>query len=217
MMKEIKVIIRKVNRDYINSNYDLLFASLYTERKEAVRKLKRDEPKLVSITAGRLLQDVVSRELGITAEELTLSKGPNGKPYLESAPEFKFNISHSGEYVALAYGAVEVGVDIEQIKKENTRVAKRCFTEKENKYIAGDDKRFTLLWTMKESYLKLTGRGISVPLNSFEVDVENKVLQGETYNYNTFELDDYVLSVCAEGEYKVTVIREDEWVSCLVT
>ena len=107
----------------------------------------------------------------------------------------------------LAYGDVPLGVDIEQIRgKENLRVARRCFTEREYAYVSGqkevDDslsaERFFYLWTMKESYLKLTGDGISVPLNSFEIDPEQKTVIGTSYRYFMFRMDDYWVSVCAE-------------------
>ena len=39
---------------------------------------------------------------GILAEELIFETNSDGKPYLKNYPELFFNISHSGEYAALA-------------------------------------------------------------------------------------------------------------------
>lgn len=132
----------------------------------------------------------------------------------------------------LAYGDVPLGVDIEQIReKDNLRVARRCFTEREYAYVSGqkevvsqepadshgglaeklrfkpDDslsaERFFYLWTMKESYLKLTGDGISVPLNSFEIDPVQKIVIGTPYRYFMLRMDDYWISVCAEEDCMV--------------
>lgn len=68
-----------------------------------------------------------------------------------------------------------IGFDVEEFRDHSLNVAKRCFCEGEYKYIINGDleneiKRFFQIWTMKEAYLKATGTGISVPMNSFEVN-----------------------------------------------
>ena len=206
-MTKIHVSVVQVNQEYIEQHFDELVERLYPERKSRVLAFRRKEPAYVSVVAGLLLQELVEKQLGIRPDELVLEKNENGKPWIKDYPEFYFNISHAGDYVVLAYGDVPLGVDIEQIRgKENLRVARRCFTEREYAYVSGqkevDDslsaERFFYLWTMKESYLKLTGDGISVPLNSFEIDPEQKTVIGTSYRYFMFRMDDYWVSVCAE-------------------
>ncbi len=206
-MTKIHVSVVQVNQEYIEQHFDELVERLYPERKSRVLAFRRKEPAYVSVVAGLLLQELVEKQLGIRPDELVLEKNENGKPWIKDYPEFYFNISHAGDYVVLAYGDVPLGVDIEQIRgKENLRVARRCFTEREYAYVSGqkevDDslsaERFFYLWTMKESYLKLTGDGISVPLNSFEIDPEQKTVIGTSYRYFMLRMDDYWVSVCAE-------------------
>ena len=206
-MTKIHVSVVQVNQEYIEQHFDELVERLYPERKSRVLAFRRKEPAYVSVVAGLLLQELVEKQLGIRPDELVLEKNENGKPWIKDYPEFYFNISHAGDYVVLAYGDVPLGVDIEQIRgKETLRVARRCFTEREYAYVSGqkevDDslsaERFFYLWTMKESYLKLTGDGISVPLNSFEIDPEQKTVIGTSYRYFMLRMDDYWVSVCAE-------------------
>lgn len=205
-MTKIHVLVVKVNREYIEQHFDELVERLYPERKSRVLAFRRREPAYTSIVAGLLLQTLVEETLGIPPQALILEKNENGKPTVQGHPEFYFNLSHAGDYVVLAHGDAPLGVDIEQIRAQNLHVAKRCYTEAEYAYVTeGDaDERFFYLWTMKESYLKLTGDGISVPLNSFEIDPLQQVVKGTPYRYFMRRMDDYWLAVCAGEECEIT-------------
>ena len=206
-MTKIHVSVVKVNREYLEQHFDELVERLYPERKSRVLAFRRREPAYTSIVAGLLLQTLVEEKFGISPQALVLEKNENGKPTVQGHPAFYFNLSHAGDYVVLAHGDVPLGVDIEQIRTQNLHVAKRCYTEAEYAYVAGDDSeenhRFFYLWTMKEAYLKLTGDGISVPLNSFEIDPVQKTVIGTSYRYFMLRMDDYWISVCAEDDCTV--------------
>jgi 4'-phosphopantetheinyl transferase len=97
------------------------------------------------------------------------------KPSLKHIDGFKYNISHSGKWVAIAYGSNEVGIDVERIQKGKVDIADRFFTEEEKKYIhigmeEEQIRRFTEVWTLKESYIKYLGIGLSSGLNFFSVN-----------------------------------------------
>ncbi|MGN0151874.1 MAG: 4'-phosphopantetheinyl transferase family protein [Wujia sp.] len=221
-MSAIRVIVRKVHTDYMENNYDRLIEMLYPERRTAVRRLRNRSAALVSLAAGLLLQDVAQKELGIRPEDLVVAREEYGKPYIEGHMDFCYNISHSGDYVVLAYGEMPVGVDIEQIREHDLDVAKRCFTAEENEYIlhgyregrgrlesATEYERFFQIWTMKESYLKLIGKGISIPLNSFEVSPYSMRVEGTDYSFDGRGISDYHISVCAEDTSEIVYIFEE--------
>lgn len=223
---KINVIFKRVDAAYLEKNYGSVINVLHPARREKVAKLKNKKAAYVSMTAGLLLQEVVKREFGLKPEDILIGRGENGKPYLKEYPEYKYNISHSGDMVMMAYSMQELGVDIEELRVKDMKVARRCFTPCEYLYVlngssecdgavpAGFEvdalnievsRRFFEIWTLKEAYLKLTGKGISVPLSSFEVDVENKCVKDEALKYYTGEVDNYIYAICAEDVSEVRI------------
>lgn len=247
-MNRVRVIIRKVDREFIDKNYDFLVASLYSERRNAINKLKNKSAIYTSITAGRLLQDVLARELGLLPEEIEIGRGKQGKPFIINYEQFKYNISHSGEYVVLAYGDKELGVDIEQVRsieensgveveeaykkysKRDIKVSERYFCDVETEYIinnkpvwfekvsgryySNSNVNFALTWTMKESFVKLMGCGITVPLNSFQIDYKNKKINNNKY-FEYWQQDDMIICLCTEEIAKIEKYYEERWVTCI--
>ena len=130
------IYIYRIEKEYIEAHLDELIAALPEWRRKKAEKLRRTESKVVSVAAGSLLYHVLDKEYGISAEGLDIKEGPSGKP--ESDKVF-FNISHSGEYIALAVSDKKIGIDIEYKDDRGGRVAKRFFTEEERRYIQGND------------------------------------------------------------------------------
>lgn len=106
------------------------------------------------------------------------ARGPYGKPYLPSVPQFHFNFTDSGDYVLLAYADHEVGVDLQQIlstRYEPLRIAQRFFTAEETSYLSSirdpAEARFAFFrfWSIKEAYLKYLGVGLSGGMNRYEI------------------------------------------------
>ena len=134
-------------------------------------------------------------------------------------------MSHSGNYVALAYGDCALGIDIEKIREKDSAVAKRCFTQEEYEYILKGfsnnsiklhedsngmlkdiNRRFFRIWTMKESYLKCTGTGISIPLNSFYVNPATLMVEDTGYRFQIWDDEEYCIALCTEEEVRVRCV-----------
>lgn len=210
---KINVIVKKIDWQIMEDNFEKYEAVLYPARRNAVERLNNQRAKLASLATGLLLQKVAKDELGIEPCDLVVGKGKHGKPYIENFPNFEFNISHSGDAVAIAYGENCVGLDIENIRcRENDlKVAKRCFLEPEYIFVTDDafeldmdgishpvEERFFMVWTMKEAYLKYKGTGISVPMNSFEVKPYEGIVVGEKLRCKPLIIDGYVCTVCVD-------------------
>jgi 4'-phosphopantetheinyl transferase len=98
-----------------------------------------------------------------------LKKTDTNKPFLENW--MPFNISHSGDYVVLAFGSdSEIGVDIEFIDPgTETSELLDFFVQEEKELLlrcAGVETFFDI-WVRKEAVLKAAGIGIVNGLNMF--------------------------------------------------
>ncbi|GKX63757.1 hypothetical protein SOASR032_23260 [Pragia fontium] len=118
--------------------------------------------------SGRwLLAELIFNQLGwAQLPDITISD--NGRPSFISAERLDFNISHSGEYimVALAQGG-RIGLDVEHIRprKKLLALAAYSFSEDEYQWLLSLPEScqadgFWQLWTLRESVLKLSAKGV---------------------------------------------------------
>lgn len=129
------------------------------------------EARRRSIAAELLLNYSVQMVIPDAAIPLDIACADDGKPYL-TGRSLCFNLSHSGEYALCGVSDRDVGADIQENVKCNMALAKRFYTsDEQDALITADDPdyEFTRLWTLKESFIKATGRGIRQSLNSFSV------------------------------------------------
>ncbi|MBQ8598008.1 MAG: 4'-phosphopantetheinyl transferase superfamily protein [Lachnospiraceae bacterium] len=153
--------------------------NLEERRKEKVLRTGDQISQVRSLATGELLHLAASRYLGVFSNRTEMvfetEVQPGGKPYLKEYPQIHFNLSHSGDYVCCAIGDVPVGVDIQKHVSVKAGLAKRFFTEAENRMLDGLDAQeremlFFRMWSIKESYIKFTGQGMKQGIDTFEID-----------------------------------------------
>ena len=113
----------------------------------------------------------------IAPADWRFTAGPQGKPGVAPGlPPLAFSLAHTRGLVAVAVGAAEdgpVGLDAEDAGRSvDLAVANRFFApvEVEDLFHLPDGerlRRFFTLWSLKESFLKATGLGLSLPLDAF--------------------------------------------------
>lgn len=139
---------------------------------------KIDSFRFVADKQRSLMGDLIVRQfyaktLNLNPMKIEFDYNEHEKPSLKNHPKAHFNISHSGDYVVVAFSDCPVGVDIEKNKGNRLKVAKRFFTREElddlNAFPEEQEQidYFYTLWTLKESYMKALGKGISMSLSSF--------------------------------------------------
>lgn len=155
------------------SAYEKLYSRATEQRKQRADRCRCREDALCCIGAGGLLRYAVKESLG--RETFTLDQNRWGKPFLPEAPDFHFNLSHSGSWVVLAFGDSPVGIDVEKLDFTPGRrqVIRRHFAPEEQAYVLEnpeeEGERFFRIWTAKESWLKYRGEGLTRPLASIQV------------------------------------------------
>lgn len=189
---------------------DRLFAEAYARlspfRQEKTDRYRFRRDQNLSLGAGLLL-DYALREYSLREQDMEYGLGENEKPYFVSAPELQFNLSHSKEQVLAALSDRPIGCDIEWVKPIDLKLAKRFFHEEEYAAILrapteeARQRLFFRIWTLKESYIKCTGAGLRLPLDSFCIRLtEPPEIEGEKAFFKEYDLPGYCAALCTKSK-----------------
>lgn len=152
-------------------NFDENLGYLPVSRQKHVLKFKDRNRQKQSLVATLLLEECL-KELGCLYLYEKITEDENGRWYIPNN-EVYFSVSHSDETVLVVASRFPIGCDIQKIKKAELKIAERFFLPDEVKNIKSSshqDMTFFAYWTVKESYLKLIGKGLHESLQSVEVD-----------------------------------------------
>ena len=117
-----------------------------------------------------------------------------GKPYLKNI-DIYFNISNSKNVSVCVISNREVGIDI-QYKTYKESLKNKVFNNKEQELLDKSIEKesvFTKMWTIKESYVKMKGIGLSYGLNNVDTLSLKKYIK--LLNYKN-----YIICICFENE-----------------
>lgn len=182
------------------------------EKRARIQRYKRYEDAQRCLIGDILARYAICRKSGLKNEQVVFGSNDYGKPVLLKPDGINTNISHSGDWVVCALGSKSVGIDIEVIKPIDLSIAERFFSREEYISLTNQPesirlKYFYMIWTLKESYIKAEGNGLSIPLSSFSIKVEDKAIRIHAdYNINkynffqTFLTEDAILAVCTLSE-----------------
>lgn len=181
------------------------------------------------VSRGRLRM-LLARLSGGDPMDLRIENDPDGKPRLGGEcgqGRIRFNVAHSGDLWACAVALhQEVGLDVEEVRADRDvdRLAEGSFAPAETAAIRALRSRerraaFHRCWTRKEAYLKARGIGITVPLDSFEVEVRPgasaRILAtrpdpADAARWTLHDLDlgpGFAAALCAEGSVRSIILR----------
>jgi 4'-phosphopantetheinyl transferase len=181
------------------------FSNMPQERQEKLGRIRHQAGKCQSLGAWALADRGFRMLCGKGLAETELVYGPQGKPMLKDGG-LHFSLSHSGAYALAAFAPVAIGCDIQKREEKKSGVAKRFFAEQERQRLR-DGEDFTRIWTKKESFLKLSGKGMSMDLTCFDVFDMEKTLP--FCRFAAKALPGYELAICYQYAEPLSV----EWIS----
>jgi 4'-phosphopantetheinyl transferase len=170
-----------------------------------------------------LVRTTLSRYAAVRPREWTFAANAYGKPVVanpdQRARQISFNVSHTKNLILLGVTSVgAIGVDVENCRSREAplNVAHQFFAPKELAELralpkAQQNDRFFEYWTLKESYIKARGMGLSIRLDLFSFNFPDErtvhlsmqpLLNDSASRWRFWQLrpnSSYVAAVCAEA------------------
>jgi len=207
---------------------DHLVLSHYLGFLSSAEKLRYDQyhPKAARLflISRVLVKTVLADKLGISPYEVNIQLHSNGKPFVQGSKAVYFNLTHSADVIILAVTEEgEIGIDVERVDHEFdwTRVDS-VLDLSEIEWIKENEltdpfsvfQRFFQIWTLKESYIKCTGHGMSSHLKKLNFHVLSEHIQffdttkdtqdTEQYYFESYIYDcNFIFSICLQQSHNI--------------
>ena len=197
-------------------------AAVSPERREKALRLRQASDQRLSLGAGLLLRHAL-HQAGCDRPPGVPAYTAEGKPYYPDSGFF-FSLSHSGDWALCAAAGFAVGCDVERVRGIDLKLSRRFHPEEAAALLAlsaQEDRldRFFRLWTLKESFMKAVGLGLTLPLDEFQIvfGAVPAVLQSvdeRAYTLREYpDIPGYRCAVCAAGDWgtvKLQTVTADE-------
>ena len=149
------------------------------EELERLQSYRFERDRRIYLATHALLRCVLSHYQELAPRDWRFSTNANGKPEIAGQSSLRFNLSNTEGLVVCALARdSQVGVDVERLGRTSPlEVARSYFAAAEVSSLEElpaheRARRFFDYWTLKESYIKARGLGLSVPLDRFWFQLE---------------------------------------------
>lgn len=158
---------------------------LSTEEKQRADRFFNAIDRTRWIVARGRVRRLLAETLRVPPGSIAFSQEREGRPVLSgygtSAP--CFSIAHSQDVGMLALSSnIQLGADIEAVRPVTDEEMDWALTEAERDQLGRFDppaklEAFFRFWTLKEAFMKATGRGALLPLDDFDINLDGPRLQ----------------------------------------
>ncbi|MBQ4404456.1 MAG: 4'-phosphopantetheinyl transferase superfamily protein [Selenomonadaceae bacterium] len=168
-------------------------------RQEKILRYKFTADRNRTVWAELLARSIIAKKMSRPIEEIQIGRDENGKPYVLNSA-LQISLSHSENWAACSVGEVASGIDVEEDSRDELALAEIFFTTREYHQLCklngrARSEKFLSIWTLKESFAKLTGDKLDDVLRVDSVDI----LSGRNLIFGkNFFVDRAVVGVCTE-------------------
>jgi 4'-phosphopantetheinyl transferase len=195
------------NHQKLVNKYLLKFSAEFQAKIKLYRRWQDAQLSLL----GRVLLAKGMEQVNQVFDESDIKYSSFSKPYLDNS-DMNFNISHSGNIVICALTKIgDIGIDIE--KRESIKISdfKSQMTNNEWEQVNGSKDiktAFFKYWTQKEAVIKAHGKGLSVPLKSFEIKNNKATINSKNFFLKKLEImDDYSCYIASKTNLEVVEVH----------
>jgi 4'-phosphopantetheinyl transferase len=152
---------------------------LSADERAKISRYHRHADRSRSTLAWLTVRLVLAQKLKCAPRSIAFVDGRYGKKTAQgAASRIRFNISHSGELVAVAFSVDDIGIDVERVEAvpDFLNIARAQFHPVEYRHILSSSEQdrlaaFFAIWTRKEALVKGLGAGLNIPTDSFAVPI----------------------------------------------
>ena len=197
---------------YITENVHLLTEDflkqtehlLSVQRAEKIKEYSLVTDRINGTAAYLLLRYALKAEYGIV-EKPVFKFCQREKPFLKDHSDIFFNLSHCKNAAACILSDTNTAIDVMDIRKVRESTIRRTCTEKERSELLASsdtDRDFIRLWTRKECYAKLDGRGLLLDFTKIDDTV--------TKDIHTIDFGEYILSYHSQKPFETAFVSTDK-------
>ena len=178
----IHLICLKLPEQIAPSQYQYMMNLLPQEKQERIARFRFQADAYRSLLGEVMVRSWVCTHFDLSNRALRFRTNEYHKPRLENLPDLHFNLSHSGQWIVAAFSPYEIGLDVERMREIKPDDFVSFFTESERQAILSCTQEtlipyFFSLWTLKESYIKATGKGMHQGLDTFSIEIKREGYQ----------------------------------------
>lgn len=210
--------------DYVITNSLKILSE--SEKKQAVSFYHKNDQELYVVAHLLLRKALTSLCPLISFSQWSFVKNKYGRPEISPElynyynkkhihPKIRFNLSHTRNMAAcIIVNDIDCGIDVELTTRMNNTLllAERYFAKNEVADIYSipsmENKRlrFFEYWTLKESYIKAKGMGLSLPLEKFSFSMKDNLI--------TIKFDDDLEDIPEEWQFFQMKISKEHILAC---
>lgn len=184
-----------------------------------LQQYKNKAAQHTSTVTRALCRLILSQYTYVDPKSLKFIRNQHGKPTLvDNINDLRFNLSHNNELIIMTVCiSDDIGCDIENPKRKISiePISRRYFAKQEHEQLSDllgeqQQQRFFEIWTLKEAFVKATGIGIGLGLDSFYFDFNKRLSNNIHVNFN----DHYTLDKEAPWQCIQTMFNKQSLAIC---